>query len=51
MSDIAKEQFQQKIENCYGGYYNQWMQLSATELIQKAEEIAAVQLMAKELPQ
>ena len=51
MNDIMKEQFRQKIENCYDDYYNQWMQLSATELIQKAEEIAAVQLMANELPQ
>ncbi|MCI8857790.1 MAG: DUF3848 domain-containing protein [Clostridiaceae bacterium] len=51
MNDIMKEQFRQKIENCYDDYYSQWMQLSATELIQKAEEIAAVQLMAKELPQ
>ena len=51
MNDITKERFRQKIENCYGDYYNQWMQLSATELIQKAEEIAAVQLMEKELPQ
>ncbi len=51
MSNVMNEQFRQKIENCYGDYYNQWMQLSATELIQKTEEIAAVQLMAKELPQ
>ena len=50
MSNVMNEQFRQKIENCYGDYYNQWMQLSATELIQKTEEIAAVQLMAKELP-
>jgi len=50
VSNVMKEQFRQKIENCYGDYYNQWMQLSVTELIQKAEEIAAVQLMAKELP-
>ena len=43
MSDITKEQFQQKIENCYTDYYNQWMQLSATELIQKAEEKKALE--------
>lgn len=45
-----KKQFREKIETCYAEYHRQWMQLPAAELIQKAEEIAAVQLMAKETP-
>ena len=45
-----KKQFREKIENCYAEYHKQWMRLSAAELIQKAEEIAAVQRMAQEVP-
>ncbi len=45
-----KKQLREKCENCYAKYHKQWMQLPAAELIQKAEEIAAVQLMAKEAP-
>ncbi len=45
-----KKQFREKIENCYAEYHKQWMQLSTAELIQKAEEVAAVQLMAQEVP-
>ena len=45
-----KEQFRNKIENCYAAYRKQWMQLPVAELIQKAEQIAAIQLMAKEAP-
>lgn len=45
-----KKQLREKLETCYAEYHRQWMQLPAAELIQKAEEIAAVQLMAKEAP-
>ncbi len=45
-----KKQLREKLENCYAEYHRQWMQLPAAELIQKAEEIAAVQRMAQEVP-
>lgn len=51
MNDNVKEQFREKIENCYTEYQRQWMQLPAEDLIQKAEEIASIQLMAKQAPE
>ncbi len=45
-----KKQFREKIENCYAEYHKQWMNLSAAELIQKAEEITVIRLMAREVP-
>ncbi len=45
-----KKQFREKIENCYAEYHKQWMNLSTAELIQKAEEITVIRLMAREVP-
>jgi hypothetical protein len=42
--------FREKLQQNYDDFQKQWRQLSKEELIEKAEQIAAVQRMVKKLP-
>ena len=50
MKDL-KVQFSEKIAECHQCYKNQWKALDSDELIDRAEEIAAVQRLATAIPE
>lgn len=49
MKDL-KVQFSEKIAECHQNYKSQWKALDSDELIDRAEEIAAVQRLATAIP-
>ena len=50
MNDL-KIQFSEKIAECHQCYKDQWKALDSDELIDRAEEIAAVQRLATAIPE
>lgn len=46
----SKSQLECKISGCYGAFHESWLQMQPEVLIERAEEIASVQRMLKELP-
>ena len=50
MKDL-KVQFSEKIAECHQNYKAQWKALDSDELIDRAEEIAAVQRLATAIPE
>lgn len=51
MAQNTRSEFLEKINRCLLEYREGWQQLDKEELIRQAEEIAAVQQMAKKLPE
>lgn len=50
MKDL-KVQFSEKIAECYQCYKDQWKEMDSNELVNQAEEIAAVQRLATAIPE
>lgn len=48
--ESARERLERKVRDCLENAQKEWLALSPNELIGRAEEIASVQWMAKELP-
>lgn len=49
--DDLKERFSVKIAECHQNYKAQWKEMNSDELIDRAEEIAAVQRLASAIPE
>ena len=50
VEETACERLKRKIKDCLENAQREWLTLRPSELIERAEEIASVQWMAKELP-
>ena len=50
MNEAIRARFEQKIRECFDAYHAAWLKETPAELIKRADEIATIQRMAKELP-